>query len=147
MAGTRTFTIIKPGAVSNEHIGPILKIINENGFHIAGMKLIRLRKRQAERFYAIHKDKPFYGSLIEFMLSGPIVVAALEKENAVEAYRQLIGSTNPEEAQEGTIRKLFAKSLQMNAVHGSDSDENADNEIAFFFSNSELFSVFDDLEF
>ncbi len=141
MAGKITFTIIKPGAVSHEYIGPILKIINENGFHIAGLKMVGLRRRQAEKFYAIHKDKPFYNSLIEFMISGPIVVAALEKENAVEEYRKLIGSTNPEKAAEGTIRKLFAESMERNAVHGSDSDENAQNEVKFFFSEIEIFSI------
>lgn len=147
MAGTFTFTIIKPGAVSNEHIGPILKVINETGFHISAMKLIKLRTAQAEKFYQVHKDKPFYKSLIQFMTSGPIVVVILEKENAVEDYRKLIGHTDPEKAEPGTIRKLFAQSMQRNAVHGSDSDENAIIESDFFFAKSERFSVFDEREF
>ena len=108
MKGNHTFTIIKPGAVSNEHIGPILAIINQAGFHITAMKLIRLSVRQAKVFYEIHQDRPFYGELVEFMTSGPVVVAILEKENAVEEYRKLIGATDPTKAQDGTIRKLFA---------------------------------------
>ena len=147
MAGTFTFTIIKPGAVTNEHIGPILNMINSNGFHISAMKLIRLRTAQAKKFYAIHKDKSFYNDLIEFMTSGPIVVAILEKENAVEEYRNLIGNTDPSKAEEGTIRKLFAQSMQKNAVHGSDSDDNAKIESDFFFSNSERFSIFEERDF
>jgi len=147
MAGTYTFTIIKPGAVSMEHIGPILNEINKHGFHISAMKLIKLRTAQAEKFYKVHRGKPFYESLIKFMTSGPIVVAILEKEDAVEAYRNLIGSTDPEKAQEGTIRKLFAQSMQKNAVHGSDSDENAKIESDFFFSNSERFSIFEERDF
>jgi nucleoside-diphosphate kinase len=147
MAGTYTFTIIKPGAVTNEHIGPILNKINSSGFHIAAMKLIKLRTAQAKKFYAVHKEKPFYGDLIEFMTSGPIVVAILEKENAVEEYRNLIGNTDPTKAEDGTIRKLFAQSMQKNAVHGSDSDENARIECDFFFSNSERFSIFDERDF
>ena len=114
MAGNITFTIIKPGAVAQEHIGPILSKISEAGFRIMALKFFKLRIRQAEVFYNIHKEKPFFDSLIKFMISGPIVVAILEKENAVEEYRKLIGSTNPEEAEEGTIRKLFAESVQRN---------------------------------
>ena len=147
MAGTYTFTIIKPGAVSNEHIGPILNMINANGFHIAAMKLIKLRTAQAQKFYAIHKERPFYEDLINFMTSGPVGVAILEKENAVEEYRKLIGNTDPEKAEEGTVRKLFAQSMQKNAVHGSDSDANAEIESNFFFSNSERFSVFEERDF
>ncbi len=147
MAGTFTFTIIKPGAVSNEHIGPILKVINESGFHIAAMGLIKLRTAQAEKFYQVHEGKPFYESLIKFMTSGPIVVAILEKENAVEEYRKLLGHTDPEKAEPGTIRKLFAQSMQRNAVHGSDSDENAAIEADFFFAKSERFSKFDERPF
>lgn len=139
MKGKITFTIIKPGAVTSEHIGPILKIINEKGFHIAAMKMTRLTLGQAEDFYAVHKGKPFYEGLINFMTSGPIVVAILEKENAVEEYRKLIGNTDPSKAEEGTIRKLFAESVQKNAVHGSDSDENAVIECDFFFSRSMRF--------
>ncbi|GJM59497.1 MULTISPECIES: nucleoside-diphosphate kinase [Persicobacter] len=139
-SGNLTFTMIKPGAVSNEYIGPILSKITEAGFRIAAMKMIKLRTAQAEVFYGIHRDRPFFKSLVEFMTSGPIVVAVLEKENAVEAYRALIGNTNPEEAKSGTIRKLFAESVSKNAVHGSDSDENALNEAMFFFSRSEIFT-------
>jgi nucleoside-diphosphate kinase len=144
MAGTKTLTIIKPGAVSNEFIGPILAKINASGFHIASMKLILLTRKQAEGFYAIHKERPFYTSLINFMTSGPVVVCILEKENAVEAYRKLIGNTDPAKAEEGTIRKLFAESIERNAVHGSDSDANAQKECDFFFSTSDRYSVFDD---
>lgn len=141
MALNYTFTIIKPGAVSNEYIGPILAMINKAGFHIAAMKTIKLSVEQAEAFYAVHKGKPFYDGLIDFMTSGPVVVAILEKENAVVEYRKLMGATNPEEAEEGTIRKLFARSVQRNAVHGSDSDENAKLECDFFFSKFERFYV------
>jgi nucleoside-diphosphate kinase len=139
MKGRITFTIIKPGAVAHEYIGPILKIINERGFHIAAMKMTRLTLQQAEEFYAVHKGKPFYEGLINFMTSGPIVVAILEKDNAVEEYRKLIGNTDPSKAEDGTIRKLFAESVQKNAVHGSDSDENAVIESDYFFSRSMRF--------
>ncbi|MFW5645138.1 MAG: nucleoside-diphosphate kinase [Bacteroidota bacterium] len=139
MKGKITLTIIKPGAVQSEYIGPILNMIYENEFHIAAMKLTRLTRRQAELFYAVHDGKPFYPGLIDFMTSGPIVVAILEKDNAVEDYRKLIGSTDPEKAEEGTIRKLFAESMQKNAVHGSDSDETAGKECDFFFSQIERF--------
>jgi len=139
MQGKITLTIIKPGAVQNEYIGPILNMIHNAGFHIAALKLTRLTRPQAERFYEIHKGKPFYEGLVEFMISGPIVVAVLEKENAVEDYRKLIGSTDPAKAEPGTIRKLFAESVQRNAVHGSDSDENAVKECDFYFSTSARF--------
>jgi len=139
MKGNITLTIIKPGAVTNEYIGPILKIINEHGFHIAAMKMTHLTQQLAEDFYDIHKGKPFFKDLIEFMTSGPIVVAILEKENAVEEYRKLIGNTDPSKAEEGTIRKLFAESVQKNAVHGSDSDENAVRECDFFFPGCERY--------
>jgi len=137
--GNITFTMIKPGAVANEHIGSILKMITEAGFWIAALKYIRLSKMQAEEFYSIHKDRPFYGSLVEFMTSGPIIVAVLEKDNAVADYRKLIGSTDPSNADDGTIRKLFAESIERNAVHGSDSNENARIEADFFFARSERF--------
>lgn len=140
MAGNITFTIIKPGAVSHEHIGKILTMISENGFWIAGMKMLQLSRHQARMFYSIHKNKSFYNELVEFMVSGPIVVAILEKENAVEDYRKLIGNTDPNKAQNGTIRKLFAESIARNAVHGSDSDQNASIESDFFFSKSERYS-------
>ena len=139
MAGNLTFTMIKPTAFKNNHAGAILKMINEAGFVIKAMKLTRLSDEQAEAFYAVHKERPFYGSLVEFMSSGPIIAAILEKENAVEDYRTLIGATNPANAAEGTIRKLYATSLQENAVHGSDSDENAIIEADFFFSKVERF--------
>ena len=143
MAGTKTLTIIKPGAVANEYIGPILAKINANGFHISAMKLISLTRKMTEKFYSVHNGKPFFEGLINFMTSGPVVVAILEKENAVEEYRKLIGNTDPAKAEEGTIRKLFAQSIERNAVHGSDSDTNAITECDFFFSQSERFSKFD----
>ena len=139
MALNYTFTIIKPTAVRKEYIGPILTMINRAGFHIVAMKYVKLTEDQAGAFYEVHKGKPFYESLIEFMTSGPVVVAILEKENAVVDYRKLMGATNPEEAEEGTIRKLFAESLQRNAVHGSDSDENAIRESDFFFLKAERY--------
>ena len=137
MAGKITLTMIKPGAFRKGHTGSILRMINEAGFRISAMKLTKLSTRQAEEFYAIHRSKPFYESLVEFMSSGPIIAAILEKENAVEDFRSLIGATNPENAEDGTIRKLYAESLEMNAVHGSDSDENAVIESDFFFGKSE----------
>lgn len=139
MTGNITFTIIKPGAVSHEHIGDILKMISEAGFSIAAMKYTKLSQSQAAYFYNVHKEKPFFDGLVEFMTSGPIVVAILEKDNAVEDYRKLIGNTDPAKAEPGTIRKLFAESIQRNAVHGSDSDSNARKEADFFFSQSERF--------
>lgn len=139
MAGKLTFTMIKPTAFKNNYAGPILKMINEAGFVIKAMKLTRLTPAQAGEFYAVHKGKPFYESLVEFMSSGPIIAAILEKENAIEDFRTLIGATNPENAADGTIRKLYATSLQQNAVHGSDSDENAIIESDFFFSKTERF--------
>lgn len=139
MRGNRTFTMIKPTAVKKGHIGSILAIINDAGFKIISMKFLKLSKDQAQQFYAIHKEKPFYADLCTFMSSGPIVAAIIEKDDAVNAYRELIGATNPANAKEGTIRKLFATSLQENAVHGSDSDENAVIEGNFFFSDIEKF--------
>lgn len=139
MSGNITFTIIKPFAVSNGHIGPILNKIHEGGFRISAMKMLHLTRGEAKLFYEIHKERPFYKDLVEFMISGPIVVAILKKENAVEEYRKLIGSTDPEEADEGTIRKEFAESMRANAVHGSDSDENAEKEGSFFFATLERF--------
>ena len=134
-----TFSIIKPNAVRTGKTGPILAMINEAGFEIAAMRMVRLTKPQAESFYSVHKGKPFYEGLIEFMTSGPVVVMILRHENAVEQFRKLIGSTDPNKAEPGTIRKLFAVSVQMNAVHGSDSSENAAIEASFFFSGSERF--------
>lgn len=137
MAGNRTFTMIKPDGVENGHIGAILAKINEAGFRIVAMKMTALSRKDAEAFYAIHKERPFFGDLVEYMTSGPIVSAILEKDNAVEDFRTLIGATNPAEAAEGTIRKLYATSIAANAVHGSDSDENAAIEGAFHFSGRE----------
>ncbi|MCH8941785.1 MAG: nucleoside-diphosphate kinase [Bacteroidetes bacterium] len=134
----RTLAIIKPDAVSKNYIGQIVKMINDGGFKILRMKMVCMSKKSAEGFYEIHKERPFFVELIEFMTSGPCVPIPLEKENAVEDYRKLIGATNPAEAEEGTIRKLYAESLSKNAVHGSDSDENAVKEIAHFFSRDEL---------
>ena len=133
-----TFGIIKPDAVSKGHTGKIIDRIIEGGFRIRGMKLIHQTRRQAEGFYAVHAERPFFGELTEFMSSGPCVVLALEKENAVRAWRDLMGATNPAEAAEGTLRKEFAGSIGENAVHGSDSDENAAIEIGYFFSKLEL---------
>lgn len=137
MAGKITFTMIKPSAFKSNYTGAILKMINDSGFVIKAMKVTCLSKEQAGAFYEIHKGKPFYESLVNFMSSGPIVAAMLEKENAVEDFRTLIGATNPANAAEGTIRKLYAVSLEENAVHGSDSDENSNIESDFFFSKTE----------
>jgi nucleoside-diphosphate kinase len=139
MAGKQTFTMIKPSTFSANHTGAILKMINEAGFTLKAMKITKLSAEQAGAFYEIHKERPFYNDLVQFMSSGPILAAVLEKENAVEDYRKLIGATNPANAAEGTIRKLFAINLQENAVHGSDSDENAIIESDFFFSKTERF--------
>ena len=134
MAGNRTFTMIKPDAVQSGNIGNILAKINEAGFKTIAMKYTRMTADHARAFYEVHKERPFYNDLVEYMSSGPIVAAILEKDSAVEDFRKLIGATDPEEADEGTIRKLFAKSKQYNAVHGSDSDQNAAIEGNFFFS-------------
>ena len=139
MAGNITFTIVKPKAVSKGYTGPILNMIHEAGFRISAMKMVQLTENEARTFYQVHRERPFYNDLVEFMVSGPIVVAVLEKENAVDDYRTLIGATDPAKAEEGTIRRLYAESVQANAVHGSDSDENAGIESAFFFSTSERF--------
>lgn len=139
MAGNRTFTMIKPDAVKAGHIGGILAKINEGGFRIVAMKMTQLLPEKAGEFYEIHKERPFYQELVDFMSSGPIVAAILEKENAVEDFRKLIGATNPAEAAPGTIRALYAKSIGENAVHGADSDENAIREGSFHFSATEMF--------
>ena len=140
MAGNRTFTMIKPDAVENGYIGPILAKITAAGFKIVAMKFTQLSRRDAREFYAIHKDRPFFDELIQFMTRGPIVSAILEKDNAVEDFRALIGSTNPAEAAEGTIRKLYATDIGENAIHGSDSDENAAIEGSFHFSGREVYA-------
>lgn len=138
MAGNRTFTMIKPDAVGSNNIGNITQMISDAGFKIKAMKLTQLTRNQAEEFYAVHSERPFYGELVEYMTSGPIVAAVLEKENAVIDFRNLIGSTDPNEAEEGTIRKKYAESKGRNAVHGSDSDENAQIEADFHFNIEDL---------
>ncbi len=135
----RTFTMIKPDAVKAGNIGNILQMINAAGFRIVAMKYLKISRQQAETFYEVHAARPFYGELTEFMSSGPIVAAILEKDNAVADFRKLIGATNPAQAEEGTIRKKYAASVGENAVHGSDSDENAKIEGDFFFSGLERF--------
>ena len=134
-----TFTMIKPDAVAKGHIGDILKDITDAGFKIKAAKMTQLAKQDAEAFYAIHAERPFFKDLVEFMTSGPIVAAVLEKDNAVADFRTLIGATNPAEAAEGTIRANYAESIDANAVHGSDSDENAAIEAAFHFAAKEIF--------
>jgi len=136
-----TLAILKPDAVINGHSGAIIDLIIKTGFKIKAMKMVHLTKSSAEGFYAVHKERPFFGELVEYMTSGPCISIALEKENAVEDYRKLIGATDPAKADEGTIRKLYAKDIQSNAVHGSDSDENAEQEIAHFFSKDELLNI------
>jgi nucleoside-diphosphate kinase len=139
MLSNKTFTMIKPDAVEKGYVGAILNKINASGFRIVSMKMTQMSQRDAELFYAVHKERPFFGELVSFMSRGPIVAAILEKENAVDDFRTLIGATNPEEAAEGTLRKQFATSMGENAVHGSDSDENAEIEGAFHFSVREMF--------
>ena len=141
MSGNITFTMIKPEAVIDRYTGAITEKIEAAGFEIIAMKMTLLSKERAGEFYMVHKDRPFYSSLCDYMSSGKIIAMVLKKDNAVEDFRKLIGATDPAKAEEGTIRKLFAKSLQSNAVHGSDSDENAKIEAGFFFSDLELFSA------
>ncbi|MCR9078012.1 MAG: nucleoside-diphosphate kinase [Hyphomonadaceae bacterium] len=138
MAGTRTFSIIKPDATERNLTGAINKVIEEGGLRIVAQRRIQMTQAQAERFYDIHKERPFFGELVEFMTSAPVVVQVLEGENAVVRYRDVMGATNPEEAADGTIRKLFAKSIGENSAHGSDSDDNAALEIAQFFSEADI---------
>lgn len=135
----RTFTMIKPDATENGYTGAILKQISDAGFKIIALKMTQLSEQKAGEFYLVHKERPFYGELVDFMSRGPITAAILEKDNAVEDFRKLIGATNPANAEEGTIRKLYAASVGENAVHGSDSDENAAIEGDFFFSKLEQF--------
>ncbi|HPG11005.1 MAG TPA: nucleoside-diphosphate kinase [Chitinophagaceae bacterium] len=135
----RTFTMIKPDAFKNGHSGAIIDRIIKEGFKICALKMLKLSPEKAGEFYAIHKERPFFGELVEFMSSGPIIAAILEKENAVEDFRKLIGATNPDNAEEGTIRKLYAASVGENAIHGSDSDANAKIEGDFMFSVLEQF--------
>jgi nucleoside-diphosphate kinase len=138
MATNRTFTMLKPDAIENGHMGKIIDMIIQAGFEIKAMKLTRLTEAQAKEFYAVHAERPFYGELVEYMTSGPIVAAILEKDNAVADFRALIGATDPAEAAEGTIRKYYAESKGRNAVHGSDSDENAEIEGKFHFKAEEI---------
>ncbi len=140
MATNRTFTMIKPDAVEKNYIGGILKMINDAGFKIVAMEYKQLTKERAGEFYEVHKERPFYGELVDYMSSGPIVAAILEKDNAVADFRDLIGATNPAEAAEGTIRKIYAESIAANAVHGSDSDENAAIEGEFHFASTQVFA-------
>lgn len=139
MRTDRTFTMLKPDSVEKGNVGPILEKITGAGFRIAAMRLTQMTTAEAQAFYAIHKERPFFGELVEYMTRGPIVAAVLEKDNAVEDFRTLIGATNPAEAAEGTIRKLYADSIGENAVHGSDSDENAEIESQFHFAGKEIF--------
>ncbi len=143
MTGTKTLAILKPSAVKKRYIGFILEKITAAGFHISAMKLTQLTRSQAERFYAVHKGKPFYPPLIEKMISGQIVVAILEKKDAVNEFRKLIGDTDPSKAAKDTIRQLYGESVRRNAIHGSDNDSNAEIECNFFFSQSERFSIFE----
>ena len=139
MKNNITFTMIKPDAMENGHAGKILSMIIKSDFQISALKLTQLTKKQAQTFYGIHRKKPFFGELVTFMSRSPIIVAVLEKNNAVEDFRKLIGSTNPDKAEKGTVRKLFATSMGENAIHGSDSIENAQIESSFFFSGREIY--------
>ncbi len=138
MAGTRTFSIIKPDATERNLTGAVNKVIEEGGLRIVAQRRIKMTQEQAERFYGVHSERPFFGELVEFMTSAPVVVQVLQGENAVARYRDVMGATNPAEAADGTIRKLFAKSIGENSAHGSDSDENAEIEIAQFFSEADI---------
>ena len=134
----RTFTIIKPDSVRKGNFGKIISRIESEGFRVLGIKKVALAQRQAEAFYGVHRERPFFGSLVEYMTSGPVYVAALERDNAVAHLRQIMGATDPQKADAGTLRKDFGESIEQNAIHGSDSDENAKGEISFFFAESEL---------
>ncbi len=138
MATERTFGIIKPDAVTNQYVGEILTIIKQNGFKIIGLKQRRLATHEAEAFYAVHKERPFYSGLVKFMTEGPVVFMVLEREGAIAKWREVMGATNPANAAEGTIRKQFAEDIERNCVHGSDAPETAEQEIPFFFSSAEL---------
>jgi nucleoside-diphosphate kinase len=138
MSLERTFGMIKPDAVSNGYTGDILNVIRDNGFRVLGMKLCKINQHEAEAFYEVHKQRPFYSSLVQFMSSGPAIVMVLEREDAITKWRDVMGATNPAEAKEGTIRKRFAESIERNAVHGSDGPQTAAQEVPFFFSAAEL---------
>ena len=138
MPTQRTFAIIKPDAVAKHQTGEILALIEQNGFRIAGMKMRRISKQEAQAFYAVHEERPFFSGLVDFMTEGPVVVLVLERENAIAKWREVMGATNPAQAAEGTIRKRFAENIERNCVHGSDAPETAAQEIPFFFSAAEL---------
>ncbi len=138
MAFERTFAMIKPDAVANRNVGKILALIEESGFHIVGMKIRRIGRVEADAFYAVHRERPFFKGLVDFMTEGPVVVMVLQREDAIAKWRELMGATNPAHAAEGTIRKRFAENIERNSVHGSDAPETAAVEIPFFFSSSEL---------
>lgn len=140
MALERTLSIIKPDAVKKNAIGGIFSMIEKAGLQVVATRMTHLSKAQAEAFYAVHRERPFFGSLVEFMTSGPVVVSVLEGEDAISTYRKVMGATNPANAEEGTIRKAFATDIEKNAVHGSDAPETAATEVAFFFPSSEIFS-------
>jgi nucleoside-diphosphate kinase len=134
----KTFSIIKPDAVASGKAGKILALLEENGFRIVGLRMVKLSQSQAEGFYAVHRERPFYGSLVKFMTEGPVIVMALEREDAVKKLREVMGATNPANAADGTIRKLFAESIERNAIHGSDAPETAAQELPFFFTSVDL---------
>ncbi len=134
----KTFSIIKPDAVASGKAGKILALLEENGFRIVAARMVRLSQRQAEGFYAVHRERPFFGSLVKFMTEGPVIVMALEREDAVKKLREVMGATNPANAAEGTIRKLYAESIERNAIHGSDAPETAEQELKYFFNTQEL---------
>ena len=138
MALERTFAIIKPDALAKGHTGEILTMIQQGGFRVVGMKMLRIAKHQAEAFYAVHRERPFFSGLVAFMTEGPVVVMVLEREDAISKWRELMGATNPANAAEGTVRKRFAENIERNAAHGSDGPETAAQEIPFFFSTAEL---------
>jgi len=138
MAATRTFSIIKPDATRRNLTGAVTKMLEDAGLRVVASKRIQMSREQAEGFYEVHKERPFYGELVDFMISGPVVVQVLEGEDAVKRNRDVMGATNPADAEEGTIRKTYAESIEANSVHGSDSDENAANEIKFFFDEDEI---------
>ncbi len=134
----RTFSIIKPDAVKNGRAGLVLAKLEENGFRVLGLRMVHMSRETAERFYAVHKERPFFGSLVTFMSEGPAIVMALEREDAVKKLRDVMGATNPANAAEGTVRKLYAESIERNAIHGSDAPETAKEELAFFFAGMDL---------
>jgi nucleoside-diphosphate kinase len=134
----KTFSIIKPDAVATGKAGKILSLLEDNGFRIVGLRMVKLSQAQAEGFYAVHRERPFFGSLVKFMTEGPVIVMALEREDAVKKLREVMGATNPANAAEGTVRKLYAESIERNAIHGSDAPETAAQELAYFFNGIEL---------